>query len=178
MFENTFEAQALDASSAHLSPFSIAVGLHAAVAIVALGISLTVVPKITEPDLPKGPIIVFTEPLEYKLENPGPQKPRAPKKGTDNPAPAVVPPPDQKRPDTPPVETPEELPPPVEEIGGEGDGSGTRGDPLGSVDGVDDGLGTGPGGPGGPGTGTDAAGPVDLTPDMVRPVLLHKVSPD
>ena len=178
MFEKTFEAQALDASSAHLSPFSIAVGLHAAVAVVALGISFLIVPGVQVPDPPDPqPVFVFTLPLELVKEEPAPVAPQPPKKGSENPGAAAVPPKETKPPDTPPLETPQELPAPVEEIGSEGDDSGTKGDPLGSENGVEDSLGTGPGGPGGPGTGAGTNAPVELTPEMIPPVLLHKVSP-
>lgn len=176
MFEKTFEAQALDASSAHLSPFSIAVGIHAAVAVVALGISFAIVPKVVEPGLPERPITVITEPLEYKLENPGPLKPQAPRRGNDDPGPVVIPPPPTE-PEAPPSTTPEQLPePPALQNDTPGDGTGAAGDPHGLPEGVPDGTGTSVGGPDGTGTGTGE--PLELTPQMVRPILLHKVSPD
>ena len=175
MFEKTFEAQALDASSAHLSPFSIAIGIHAAVAAVALGISFAIVPQIVEPDVPDQPITFIVEPREFKLENPGPRKPQAPKRGTDDPGPVVTPP-QPTPPEVPPSTTPDALPePPAVENETLGDGTGALGLPSGLPDGVPDGTGTSVGGPDGTGTGTD--GPLDLTPEMVRPVLVHKVSP-
>jgi periplasmic protein TonB len=175
MFEKTFEAQALDASSAHFSQFSIAIGIHAAVAVVALGISFAIVPQIVEPDVPDQPITFIVEPREFKLENPGPRKPPAPKRGTDDPGPVVTPP-RPTPPEVPPSTTPDALPePPAVENETLGDGTGALGLPSGLPDGVPDGTGTSVGGPDGTGTGTGE--PLDLTPEMVRPVLVHKVSP-
>ena len=75
------------------------------------------------------------------------------------------------------METPNDLPAPTaQENDTSGNGEGPKGDPDGFDDGLDDVIGPGgPGGPGGKGTGTQA--PVELTPEMIRPVLLHKVSP-
>jgi protein TonB len=57
--------------------------------------------------------------------------------------------------------------------GPEGPGDGTRGDPDGSRDGVLGSVGDGGGGPG----ADHAVDPVEITGDMVRPVILVKVEP-
>jgi protein TonB len=165
MFEKTFEAQALDAPSAHLSPFSIAIGVHIAAAVGILAISFVMVPVVQVPDPPEKVTFIWTVPLEM-----------IPKRGSESPGPAVVPPQRVEPRDTPPTTTPDNLPPPaVEENDTPGEGEGAQGVPDGAPDGVPDGTGTGPAGPGGGGVGPQS--PIELTPEMVRPVLLHKVSP-
>jgi protein TonB len=134
-----------------------------------------IVPKVVGPEPPLDPVIVIVQPDEFKLERHAPEAPKPPKRGSDNPGPATAPPPEDPRPDVPPVETPSELPTPIEEIGDQGTGIGEKGVTDGASDGASDGTGTGDG-PGGPGTG-DGGGPQELTGDMVAPVLVQKVSP-
>ena len=77
-----------------------------------------------------------------------------------------------------PHETPRDLPAPVDPtVGDKGVGQGPIGDTTGSDNGVTGGDGTSDSGGGGNGTGANA-GPIELTPEMVRPVLLHKVQPE
>jgi len=176
MFERTLEAQALDASNRKLSPFSIALLVHVTVFAVIFVISLTIVPKIVDPEppilvvLPPGPV------LEYGREKaPEPAAPK-PLKGTDNPGAAVQPKPEIPKPIETPNETPRDLPVPVENptSGDDGPGQGPIGDADGSDNGVPNATGTSDDGGGGSGT---RAGPLELTPEMVRPVLLTKISP-
>ncbi|HJQ96989.1 MAG TPA: energy transducer TonB [Candidatus Polarisedimenticolaceae bacterium] len=180
MFERTLEAHALDAPHAKFSPFSIALLVHLTVFAVIFVISLVMVPKIIEPQPPPEPLIVaiFHEPLEYVREevaNPAPPKPP---KGTEHPGPALQPKPEPPKPIETPSETPTELPAPVDPTAGdEGRGQGPIGDTNGSDSGVKGGDGTSDSGGGGNGAGS-GTGPVELTPEMVRPVLLHKVQPD
>jgi len=175
MFERTLEAQALDAGHANVSPFSIALAIHAGLIVIALGISLLIVPKVIVPPPPDDTVIkLFVEPVEFKLERPAPVQEPAIRRGVENPGPALVPPAETPRHDAPPVETPPDLPAPENQPPGEeGPGQGLKGDAHGRDDGLSDGTGT-TGGPSGPGTG---AGPLELTPEMVRPVLLQKIQP-
>ena len=92
MFEKTFEAQALDAPSAHLSPFSIALGVHMVAAFGILAISFVMVPVVSVPDPPDRTVFIWTVPLETIPEAPAPVAPKPPKKGSESPGPAVVPP--------------------------------------------------------------------------------------
>ena len=113
MFERTLEAQALDAGHANVSPFSIALAIHAGLIVIALGISLLIVPKVIVPPPPDDTVIkLFVEPVEFKLERPAPVQEPAIRRGVENPGPALVPPAETPRHDAPPVETPPDLPAP------------------------------------------------------------------
>jgi protein TonB len=178
MFERTLEAQALDAPHAKVSPFSIALLVHLTVFAVIFVVSLVMVPKIIEPQPPEPLIVaVFREPLEYVPEKQPAPAPPAVQRGNENPGAAVQPKPEPPRPIEMPDETPQNLPAPADNPpGDDGPGQGLKGDPNGRTDGDPNGFGTSPSGPGGP--GTETFGPVELTPEMVRPVLLHKVQPE
>jgi protein TonB len=79
-------------------------------------------------------------------------------------------------PDVPPEATPDSLPsiaPDTAPEGGDRPGEGTLGDPNGSPFGIPGGTGDSDAGVG-DGQGDD---PLDMTGDMVRPVLLEKISP-
>ena len=177
MFEKTIEAQALDASSGHLSPYSFAVGIHVAAAIGLLALSFVIIPIPNVPDPPEPtPIFIRTIQVDEIREDPAPAAAPPRRRGSENPGP-VTPPKLDPPVENPPVETPPDLPGPLEpDNDTPGPGEGAKGDPLGVGDGPDDGVGIGPFGPGG-GDGTGTKPPVELTPEMVRPVLLHKVSP-
>jgi periplasmic protein TonB len=177
MFERTLEAQALDAGANKLSPFSIAVVVHLSVFAAITIVSMLIVRPIKDPDLP---LIIYLPPppvIEYVRERAAEPAPPAIQRGTERPGATVQPKPEPPKPIEAPTETPRDLPAPADEPPGDpGPGQGLKGDPNGPLDGDPNAIGT-TGGPGGPGTNVNV-GPIELTPEMVRPVLLTKVQPD
>ncbi len=176
MFESTLEAQALHDGERRLGTLSAAVLAHVVFGVASVAVTALIVPPVHTPDAPS-PVIVIVPKIELEDLSPRPKLPPAPIKGQSaaQPTRTIVPPRDI--PPTPPVATPE-LPPPVDPTdsslpGPDRPGEGIPGDPNGRPFGV----------PGGPGEGDAGArdgqgqGPVDLTGDMVRPVLLVKVEP-
>jgi protein TonB len=175
MFESTQEAQALDHGERKLGTLSAAVLAHLGVGVTILLATALVVPPVHPPDAP-APVFVFTPNIRLDDVSPRPAAP-PPKKGADvtEPRTALAPPP--VAPVAPPSATPDALPsitPDPAPPGQDGSGDGTAGVSDGSSSGVTGGVGD-VGGGGGEGL---EGGPAELTADMVRPVLLQKVSPD
>jgi protein TonB len=175
MFESTQEAQALDHGERKLGTFSAAVLAHVGIGLAIVLATALIVPPVHPPDAPS-PVFVFTPNIRLDDVSPRLTAP-APKKGANaaEPRTAIAPPP--VAPVAPPAATPDTLPaiaPDAAPPGPDGDGEGTPGDPNGSPSGVTNAVGDGGGG-----TGEGRGGaPAELTADMVRPVLLQKVSPD
>ncbi len=177
MFESTLEAQGLHDGERRFGTLSVAVMAHVGIGLAIVAVTAIIVPKV---DIPGPTYSVFTIASVIPPGDAAPRPAPAPKKGTDRAQPgrALAPPP--VLPEAPPPATPDSLPelepePAPEGPGGPGDG--TQGDWTGSRFGIPGGTGDGDGdGDAGPG---DAPGvdPLELTGDMVRPVLLEKVSP-
>lgn len=177
MFESTLEAQALNEGERRLGPLSAAAAAHVAVGATIVAVTAIIVPPVQHP--PEIPPIVLTivSPIPKGDVTPGPVEVVRPKKGSDDaqPSQAIVPPRDT--PPTPPVATPD--PPPVAPTDGslpgpDGPGHGAPGDPNGSPSGVPGGTGERDAGDGGEGGGLK---PVEITGEMVRPVVLVKGDP-
>lgn len=172
MFESTLEAQALNESERRFGTLSAAALAHVALGAAIVAATAFIVPPVHPPEIPP---IVFTisSPIPKSDVTPQPVRPLPPKKGSDDaqPSRALVPPRDA--PPTPPVETPELSPvgPPDGSLQGP-DGQGDEsGDSNGSSSGVQ-------GGASGADAGGGVEGPVYVTGDMVRPVLLLKGEPE
>jgi protein TonB len=175
MFESTLEAQGLNVGERRLGTLSAAALAHVGIGLAIVAVTALIVPPVHPPDPPPGPFaIVSMIPLGDLTPHPAP----APKKGTDTAKPGRTLAPPRVIPDVPPEATPDTLPTPESNPVPEGPdlpGEGTPGDPNGSRFGIPGGTGDGDGEAGpGDGPGVD---PLELTGDMVRPVLLEKVSP-
>jgi protein TonB len=175
MFETTLEAQGLGDGQQKMGALSMAVLAHVGIGLAIVVATALIVPPLPRQEPPPAPFaIVSLPPLEAFKEHPI-SDPR-PKKGNDavKPGKSFAPPPVVH--DVPPTTTPEKLPekseqPPVDAT--EGPGAGTLGIPDGSSTGVPGGTGDREGGPG----FEQGVDPVEVTGDMVRPVLLAKVEP-
>ena len=174
MFESTLEAQALQQRDRHFGTLSAAVVAHVAIGLTILFVTALIVPPVHPPDLPPIVIAILPRiPLGELAPRPAAQ---APKKGSETAKPgrAVVVPRAPKP--TAPTETPGVLRAPAPDsppAGPDGPGDGAFGDPNGSPSGVPGGHGSDEGG-----GGDDAvSGPLYVTGDMQRPVLLVRVEP-
>jgi protein TonB len=173
MFESTLEAQALHEGERRFGTLSAAALAHAAVGATIVAVTAFIVPPVRPPELP--PVVVIVSPIPKADVTPQTVRALPPKKGRDDaqPARALLPPRDA--PPTPPVKTPDlsPVPPPDDSLPGpdqSGDRSGgTNGDSSGVTGGSSEGDAGGIDGQG--------AGPVYVTGDMVRPVLLLKGEP-
>ena len=175
MFESTLEAQGLNAGDRRLGTLSAAALAHVGIGLAIVAVTALIVPKVDTPE-PTYSVFTIASVIPLRDVAPRPAPARAPKKGTDTAKPGrtLAPPPLVR--DVPPEATPDSLPataPDTAPQGPEGPGEGTRGDPNGSPFGILGGAGDGGAGPG-DGQGVD---PLEMTGDMVRPVLLEKVSP-
>ena len=173
MFESTLEAQGLNVGERRLGTLSAAALAHVGIGLAIVAVTALIVPPVHPPDPSPAPFaIVSMIPLGDVTPRPAP----APKKGTDTPKPGRALAPPRVVPDVPPEATPDALPAPESDTAPEGPdvpGEGTQGDPNGSRFGILGGTGDDETGPGdGP-----RVDPLELTGDMVRPVLLEKVSP-
>ena len=175
MFESTLEAQGLGDGERRLGTLSVAALAHLGIGVTIVAVTALIVPPV---HIPEPTSSVFTIASVIPLDNvsPRPVLLPAPKKGTDTATAgrAIAPP--RVAPDTPPTQTSDSLPAPTQDTaptGPEGPGEGEPGDLNGSPFGVPGGIGDGEAGPGGD-RGLD---PVEVTGDMVRPVLLEKVNP-
>jgi len=175
MFESTLEAQALHDGERRLGTFSAAALAHIAFGLTIVAVTALIVPPVHTPDAPS-PVLVNVWRIPPGDPTPRPKRPPAPIKGTDaaKAATLVAPPratpeaPPRTTPDLPPPSPPETAPPRPDRVG-----EGSPGDRNGSNFGIDGGTGVDHAGPG----DGNAGGPVDLTGDMLRPVLLVKVEP-
>jgi protein TonB len=173
MFESTLEAQALQEGERRFGTLSAAALAHVAFGLTIVAVTALIVPPVHTPEPPRMVIVIPGIPSA----DPTPRllPPAQPKKGTDEARHEAVIAPPRVTPEAPPVMTPDRPPvPPVEASPGtDRDGGGTSGDPNGSGSGIPGGTGEDPAGGGSGG----AVGPVDVTGDMVRPVVLGKVEP-
>ena len=175
MFESTLEAQGLHDGDRRVGTLSAAALAHLGIGLAIVAVTAIIVPPVHPPDPPPGPFaIVSMIPLGDVAPKPAP----APKKGTDAAKPGRSLAPPRVIRDVPPEATPATLPAPESDVAPEGPdlpGEGTPGDPNGTRFGIPGSTGDGAGEAGpGDGPGVD---PLELTGDMVRPVLLEKVSP-
>ena len=174
MFESTLEAQGLHDGERRIGTLSAAALAHVGIGLAILAVTALIVPPIHPPNPPPSPFAIITMiPLGDLTPKPAP----APKKGADTAKPGRSLAPARVAPDVPKEATPDPVPPAVLDTvpeGPEGPGEGTPGDPAGSPLGILGGAGEGEAGPG-DGPGFD---PLEMTGDMVRPVLLEKVAPD
>jgi protein TonB len=173
MFESTLEAQALHEGDRRFGTLSAAALVHIAFGLTIVAVTAVIVPPVHTPEPPR--MVIITPVIPPADPTPRTLPPAPPKEGRhDARQDAAVPPP-RVTPEPPPV-TPPELPlvPPIDSAspGPPRDGDATSGDPHGSSSGI-------PGSTGDPLGGGDVGvvGPVELTGDMVRPVLLVKVEP-
>jgi len=173
MFESTLEAQGLSDGGRRFGTLSAAALAHVGIGLAIVAVTALIVPPVHPPDPPPAPFaIVSMIPLGDVSPKPAP----APKKGTDTAKPGRALAPPRVVPDVPPEATPDSLPsiaPDTAPDGGDRLGDGTPGDPNGSPFGFPGGTGDGDAGVG-DGQGVD---PLEMTGDMVRPVLLEKISP-
>jgi len=173
MFESTLEAQGLNDGERKLGTLSAAVLAHLGFGLAIVAVTALVVPKVSTPEPTYS---VFTIAAVIPLGDVSPKPAPAPKKGTDTARTGRAPVPPRVVPDVPPEATPDLLPPPTPNAapdGPDGPGEGTPGDLNGSPFGVPGGLGEGEAGPG----DDHGLDPLEMTGDMVRPVLLVKVDP-
>jgi len=178
MFESTLEAQGLNVGERRFGSLSAAVMAHVGIVAAIVGVTAIIVPPIILPEPPPNFVPIVQGPrLDDVPPHPADPPPIKGKKDSSKADHALTPPPAE--PQQPPADTPSALPTPAPTPpGSEFDGLGPDvppGDPNGSSDGVPDGLGRG-NGDGGPGPGPPG-GPVFVTGDMVKPVLLVKVEP-
>jgi protein TonB len=175
MFESTLEAQALNSRERRIGTLSAAALAHAAICAAIVAVTAIIVPPVHPPDAPS-PVFVIIPRIHLEDLAPRPTLPSEPKKGTDAAKAGRVVVPPRVPPNVPPPTTPDPSPtapldiaPAGPDLGGEG----VQGVGKGGAIGTDEGTGNGEAGPG------DAAAvdPVDLTGDMVRPVLLARVEP-
>ncbi len=174
MFESTSAAQGLHDGERRIGTLSAAALAHVGIGLAIFAATALVVPPIRPPNPPPSPFaIVSMIPLGDATPKPAP----APKKGTDSAKPGRSLTPPRVVPEVPAEAPTDPVPPATVEMAPEGPagpGEGTPGDPNGSPLGMLGGTGEADAGPGeGPG-----ADPVEVTGDMVRPVLLEKVAPD
>jgi protein TonB len=175
MFETTLQAQGLGEGQQKIGALSVAVLAHVGLGLAIVAGTALIVPPFRPPEPPPRPFAIVSLPaLETFTERPIVDS--RPKKGNDaaKPAKNVVPPPVAH--DVPPVTTPDPPPetadqPPTDLA--DGPGEGTPGVKDGSLTGTVGGTGEGEGGPG----FEHGVDPVEVTGDMVRPVLLAKVEP-
>jgi protein TonB len=175
MFESTLEAQSLNDGERRLGPLSAAALAHLVFGAVLLAVTAAIVPPFKGPEPPPPPVFIVLPPRLDDLAA-RPDRPPAPKKGTTDPATPKRAPARPAVPEEPPVSTPEELPASETSEALEGPtnpGEGAPGGPNGSVNGVLGGTGDADAGPNAGSVGD----PVEITADMVRPVLLVKVDP-
>jgi len=175
MFESTLEAQGLNVGERRLGTLSAAALAHVGIGLAIVAVTALIVPPVHPPDPPPGPFAIVSM---IPLGDVAPKPAAAPKRGTDTPKPGRALPPPPVAPEVPPETTPDALPAPESDAAPEGPdlpGDGTKGDPNGSRFGIPGSTGDGDGEAGpGDGPGVD---PLELTGDMVRPVLLEKVAP-
>jgi protein TonB len=175
MFESTLEAQGLGDPDRKLGTLSAAAVAHLAFGLAIVAVTALIVPKANVPEPPRDPFpVVAVIPLAPVRANPAPA-PKPPKgTGATRPGRNVVPPP--VVPDVPLVATPDLLP--SDDVDTSSDGPDASGEGL-----EGDRNGSSSAGPGGLGDGDEGAGlehgvgPVEVTGDMTRPVLLVKVEP-
>lgn len=175
MFESTIEAQGLHDGERRFGTLSIAVMAHVGIGLAIVAVTAVIVPKVTPPE----PVYtVFTIASVIPPGEIAPKPAPAPKKGADTPKPGGALAPPRVAVDVPPEVTPDALFTQESDTAPEGPevpGEGTPGDPNGSRFGIPGGDGDGDGLPGpGDGPGVD---PLEVTGDMIRPVLLEKVAP-
>ena len=175
MFESTLEAQALQEGERRLGTLSAAALAHVAICVAIVAVTALIVPPVHTPDAPS-PVFIVIPRIPAVDVAPRPKLPPPSKKGTDAAIPERIVAPPRATPDAPPTTIPDPAParpPDSAPPGPDLNGDGSRGDQNGSASGVDGATGLGEAG-GGDG---DAVGPVNLTPEMIRPVLLVKVEP-
>jgi protein TonB len=175
MFESTLEAQGLNVGERRLGTLSAAALVHVGIGLAIVAATAFIVPPVHTPEPPPAFAIISMRPVA----EPTPKAAPAPQKGTDTAKPGRDLTPPRALPDVPPAVTPDALPPPETDSvpdGPEIPGEGTQGVPNGSPNGVIGGTGHDDGGGDGTGDGP-GVDPLELTGDMVRPVLLEKVSP-
>jgi protein TonB len=175
MFESTLEAQALHAGERRFGTLSAAALAHIAFAFTIVAVTALIVPPVRTPDAPS-PVVVLVRQIPPGDLTPRPKLPPAPIRGTDAEKPATIVAPPRDATEIPPrttPELPEVVPPNTAPAGADRDGEGTPGDRNGSLLGIPGGKGDDRAG-GGDG---DAPGPVGLTGEMIRPVVLVKVEP-
>jgi periplasmic protein TonB len=176
MFESTLEAQALHDGERRFGTLSMAALAHLGIGLAIVTVTAFVVPKVNVPE-PK--FTVFTIASVIPPGAPTPRPAPAPPRGTDTPRSGRAVPSPVDPPKAPPEVTPATLPPlelHANSDGPDAPGEGIHGDPNGSRDGVIGGTGDVDGGGDGAGDGP-GLNPLELTGDMVRPVLLEKVAP-
>jgi protein TonB len=175
MFESTLEAQGLGDADRKLGTLSAAALVHLALGLAIAAVTALLVPTVRVPEPPQGPfpvVAVIPTVRVQEHKSPAPKPPKA--TGATRPGRNVVPPPIV--PDVPPEATPDSLPsdediaPPA---GPDAQGEGMEGDRNGSSSGIPGGFGDGDVGAG----LLRGAGPLEITGDMTRPVLLVKVEP-
>jgi len=173
MFETTLEAQTLHDGDKRLGTLSAAALAHFAIGLLIVALTALIVPPVYVKDPPAH--VVTIGPVDpIGIDNPTPQHP-PPLKGTRPSGGAkhlVLPPVD---PVSPPERIPETIPDASPGTDAGDEHVGTPGDPNGSDRGIPgtDTFGSGAGG----GDGAANTGPLILTGDMQRPVLLSKVEP-
>jgi len=177
MFESTLEAQGLHEGERRIGTLSVAILAHVGIGLAIVAVTAVIVPNVVTPEPTYN---FFTIASVIPPGEAAPKPAPAPKKGTDAPKPGSSVAPPRVVPDVAPAATPDALPAPESDPVPEGPelpGEGTQGDPNGSRSGMIGGTGDGDGDGGmGPGDGP-GVDPLELTGDMVRPVLLEKVSP-
>ena len=178
MFETTLEAQNLHTGDNRLGTLSAAALAHLGIGLAIVAVTAVLVPPVHVPDPPStGIVIAVLEPFPKNDEGPAHQRPPRQTAKPSEPKTAVVLTPPE--PTSPPVQTPDTLPdPPTEPETGD-DGRGAPGVENSDGNEISGGPGEGHGeGVGeGDGDGGANAGPLALTGDMQRPVLLSKVEP-
>jgi protein TonB len=188
MFDTMLETRRSGAHVRAVWPYPVAASMHFLVVGGIVAASLLMLQKVPDIDSPfrYQPIGVIIGPLSDPPLGEGGPEGRAPLVIPRRQAPVardLVQPPDV-RPQAPtpdrPEETMDEAVPGLERpgIGGTGVGGPGSGWPWGVPNGRGDGLGTGGTGYGERVEPAPPSGPVDVTPDMVAPVLLRKVQPD
>jgi protein TonB len=176
MFEATLEAQTLDAGENRFRSLSTAVLAHAGVIGAILAVTAMIIPTPLVPE-PPGLVVVLPRFEDFEKAM-GPHDPPPPIKKSGPATAAHLQPPVVPKPIEQPTETPTTVPtpPPTDDPGNDLPGEGVpNGDPNGDPRGVPFGTGK-PDGDGG-GEGPFDGGPVIVTGDMVRPVLVSKIEP-
>ncbi len=176
MFDGTLEAQSLHAGERHLSSMSVAVMAHLGAVSAIVFVSSFFVPPIKPPEPAPVFVPIFSAGISIDdLKPPAPEPPRA-RKGTDAPAPVATPRPPKPIPEPPSI-TPPQQPsePPENALVSDSEHAG-RGTP-GRSDGSDQGTGLTEGSGNEDGGGSDIGEPVEVTGEMIRPILLERVEP-
>ena len=171
MFESTLEAQALNEGERRFGTLSAAALVHLVFGLTVIAATAIIASPVRTPDPP--PVLVFIPGIPAAEPTPRSTPPAPPKKGREEPARDAVVPPPRVTPEAPPVTTPETPLLPSTEGASPRDGDGTQGDSKGSPFGIDGGVDDGRAGGGDSG----APGPIEISGDMVRPVLVVKVEP-